>query len=105
MSDRIRKVNELIRELAAEVLAENISRDCLFTVKAVETARDLRHAVVWVSVMGDTDKFMAELNDRLQEIRHYITGKMASKYTPLIDFKIDHSEDYVAHIEELLDER
>lgn len=105
MSNRIRKVNELIRELAAEVLAENISREYLFTVKAVETTRDLRHAVVWVSVMGDADKFMTELGDRLHEIRHYITGKMASKYTPLIEFRIDHSEEYAARIEELLNEK
>lgn len=105
MSDRIRKVNELIRELVAESLAENISREYLFTVKAVETTRDLKHAVVWISVMGDEDKFMDELGDHLHEIRHYVTGKMASKYTPLLEFKIDHSEEYVQHIEELLREK
>ena len=105
MSDRIKKVNELIRELAAQSLAENISREYLFTVKAVETDRDLKHATVWVSVMGDADKFTTELGEHISEIRHYITSKMVSKYTPLIEFKIDHSEEYVQHIEELLREK
>jgi ribosome-binding factor A len=105
MSDRIRKVNELIRELVAESLAENISREYLFTVKAVETTRDLKHSVVWVSVMGDNDKFLDELKQHQKEVRHFVTGKMVSKYTPLIEFKIDHSEEYVQHIEELLREK
>lgn len=104
MSNRIKKINELIRELVAESLAENISREYIFTVKAVETERDLKHAIVWISVLGDEDKFLEELKDHQKEIRHFVTGKMVSKYTPLIEFKIDHSEEYVAHIEELLRE-
>lgn len=102
MSNRIRKVNELIRELVAEALAENVSREYLFTVKAVETTRDLKHAVIWISVMGDEEKFFDELRLHQNEIRHYVTGKMASKYTPLLEFKIDHSEEYVQKIEDLL---
>jgi ribosome-binding factor A len=105
MSNRIKKINELIRELVAESLAENISRSYLFTVKAVETERDLKHAVVWVSVLGDEEGFLAELKEHQKEIRHYVTGKMVSKYTPLIEFKIDRSEEYVQHIEELLREK
>jgi ribosome-binding factor A len=89
----------------AESLAENISREYLFTVKAVETTRDLKHSVVWVSVMGDNDKFLDELKQHQKEVRHFVTGKMVSKYTPLIEFKIDHSEEYVQHIEELLREK
>jgi ribosome-binding factor A len=105
MSHRIRKVNELIRELVSEILAETVSREYLFTVKAVETTRDLRHAIVWVSVMGDEAKFLEELNLHRNEIQHDVTGKMASKYTPLLDFQIDHSEEYVQKIEGLLRER
>ncbi len=105
LSDRIRKVNELIRELVAESLAENISREHLFTVKAVETTRDLRHAIVWVSVIGNEENFLAELKEYQNEIRHYVTSHMASKYTPLIEFKIDHSEAYAARIEELLSDK
>ena len=104
MSDRIRKINELIRELAAEALLQNISRQHLYTVKAVEASRDLRHATVWVSVIGQEEDFMAELKENINEIRHYITGKMTSKYTPLIEFKIDRSGDYAQRIEELLNE-
>jgi len=102
MSDRIRKVNELIRSLVAESLLENISREHLFTVKAVETSRDLKRATVWVSVIGSEEGFLAELKEKQHEIRHDVTGKMYSKYTPLLEFKIDRSGEYAQKIENLL---
>lgn len=98
----MRKINELVREEASKAIAETISRDNLVTVKAIETSRDLKEAVIWVSVMGDEKKAMAELTEHKSEIQHLITSKMVTKYTPKIEFKIDHSQAYVDRIEELL---
>lgn len=102
MSERIRKVNELIREEASKAIEVNLSRDNLITVKAVETSRDLKEATIWVSVMGDADAAMKELAENKSTIQHSITSKMYSKYTPKIEFKLDHSQAYVDRIEELL---
>jgi ribosome-binding factor A len=102
MSQRMRKINELIREEASKAIEECISRDNLVTVKAIETGRDLKDAIIWVSVMGDEEKAMAELQEHKSEIQHKITSKMYTKYTPKIDFKIDHSQAYVDRIDELL---
>ena len=102
MSNRIRKINELIREEASKAIEASLSRDNMVTVKAVETARDLKDAVIWVSVMGDEAAAMAELAERKSAIQHAITSKMFSKYTPKIEFKVDHSQAYVDRIEELL---
>jgi ribosome-binding factor A len=105
MSTRMRKINELIREEASKAIGSSISRDNLITVKAIETTRDLKEATIWVSVMGDEKKALAELNDHKSEIQHKITSVMVTKYTPKIDFKIDHSQAYVDRIEELLNEK
>jgi ribosome-binding factor A len=105
MSNRIRKINELIRELAAASIADNISKDFLTTVKSVETTRDLKHATVWVSVINDEAGFLKELEDNIKKIRHEITGKMYTKYTPLIEFRLDHSGEYAQRIETLLSEK
>jgi ribosome-binding factor A len=102
MSNRIRKINELIREEASKAIEENLSRDNLVTVKAVETSRDLKESIIWVSVMGDEKKAMEELATHKSAIQHAITSKMYSKYTPKIEFKIDRSQAYVDRIEELL---
>ncbi len=102
MSDRIRKINELVRELSAEAISENISRDYLATVKAVETSRDLKSAIVWVSVLNNEADFLKELEEKKKVIRHQVTSKIFAKNTPLIEFKIDHSGEYAQKIEDLL---
>lgn len=102
MSDRIRKVNNLIKELVSQSISENISRDYIPTVTAVDTSRDLKHAVVWVSVINKEEEFLAELDENINTIRHDVTGKMYTKYTPLLEFKIDHSGAHAQRIEELL---
>lgn len=105
MSDRIRKINELIRELAATSISENMPKNYLATVIGVETSRDLKHATVWVSVINDESGFWREFNAVKNNIRHDITSKMYTKYTPLIEFKPDHSGEYAQNIERLLNEK
>lgn len=102
MSDRIRKVNELIRELVATSIQDNISREYISTVTSVDTSRDMKNCVVWVSAMNNEEGFLAELDEKKNRIRHEVTGKMYSKFTPLIEFKIDHSGAHAQKIEELL---
>lgn len=105
MSTRIRKINELIRELVAASISENISKDYIATVTGVEASRDLKHAVVWVSVINREDDFWKELEGVKNIIRHDVTSKMYTKYTPLIDFRADHSGEYAQKIEMLLNEK
>lgn len=101
----MRKINELIRELAAAAISSNISKDYLVTVTGVETSRDLKHATVWVSVINDEPGFLDELNENKKVIRQEITSKMFTKYTPLIEFKVDRSGEYAQKIESLLNEK
>jgi len=102
MSERIRKVNELVREEASRAIEAVVSKDNMITVKAVETARDMRSSVIWVSVMGDEEAALAELAAHKSEIQHAITSKIVAKYTPRIEFRLDKSQAYVDRIEELL---
>jgi ribosome-binding factor A len=104
MSDRIRKVNELIREEASTAIAEIIGPEDFITVTAIETAKDLKNATIWVSILTDAEKGMSNLNSHKSEIQHRITSKMATKYTPKIEFSLDHSPEYVEKIERLLNE-
>lgn len=102
MSDRIRKINELIREEASRAITEHISRDFFITVTNIETSRDLKSSTIWVSVMSREKEAMAALQEKKSAIQHEITGKMATKYTPKIEFMVDHSLDHAMRIEELL---
>ena len=57
MSERMRRVNESVRQVLAEAVPElKDPRIGLVTVTGVDTAPDLRHAVVFVSVLGSAKK-------------------------------------------------
>ena len=57
MSDRMRRVNESVRQVLSEALPElKDPRIGFVTVTGVETSPDLRHARVFVSVLGSERK-------------------------------------------------
>lgn len=102
MSERIRKVNELIKhEVAKALKREGVSG--FLTVKAVETSRDMKHADVWVSVIGENeDETLAQAEEKRREVQRAVAKKLTSKHVPAIRFRHDHSGAYVQKIEELL---
>ena len=57
-ADRMRRVNEALREVLSARIAEGLKdpRIGFVTVTAVETSPDLSHARVYVSVLGDEDE-------------------------------------------------
>ena len=58
----MRRVNESVRQVLAEALPElKDPRIGLITVTGVDTAPDLRHATVYISVLGSGRKQRASL--------------------------------------------
>ena len=62
-SGRMRRVDEAIREVLGEALASSVKdpRVGFITVTDVRTSADLRHARVYVSVLGDAAQRQASL--------------------------------------------
>ena len=56
--ERMRRVNEAVREVLSARIATGLKdpRIGFVTVTAVETSPDLRHARVFVSVLGDDEE-------------------------------------------------
>lgn len=104
MGNRIRKVNEFLREEVSKVISENLDRDDFVTVTAVETTEDLRHATIWVSIFSGEEKAFEDLLSIRHEIQKEINRKLTMKFVPKLEFKIDHSQQAVTRIEELLRE-
>src|SRR4029077_16323689 len=54
MSERVRRVNELLRQILSEALAEMTDPGLVsVTITSVDTTRDFEHATVYVSVLGN----------------------------------------------------
>lgn len=107
--DRMRRVNEAVREVLSARLAEGLKdpRIGFVTVTAVDTSPDLRHARVYVSVLGDErerEATLAGLASSHGLLQRSIAGELRMKRTPTLEFVYDESIDRGMRITELLDE-
>src|SRR3954462_9026286 len=105
---RMRRVNERVREVLSGHIAEDLKdpRIGFVTVTGVETSPDLRHARVYVSVLGSDDERQAAM-DGLQSAAGFLQAKVGEelrmKRTPTLGFEYDDSIDRGMRISELLD--
>lgn len=92
MSERMRRVNSILREvLAEEVERMNDTRLDMVSITGVETAPDLRRAKVYVDVLGEEDHepALAALRGAARRLQGAIASQVRMKYTPTLEFEID----------------
>ncbi len=107
--DRMRRVNEALREVLSGRIAEGLKdpRIGFVTVTAVETSPDLRHAHVYVSVLGGPDerrRTLEGLDSSHGVLQAAIAHQLRMKRTPTLDFIYDDSVDRGMRISQLLEE-
>jgi ribosome-binding factor A len=108
-SARMRRVDEAMRKVLGEALAQELKdpRIGFVTVTDVKTSPDLRHARVYVSVLG-TDAEQAATLDGLRSAHGFLQGHVASelrlKRTPELQFELDHTAENAARLERLIEE-
>ena len=110
MSDgRMRRVDEAVRAVLSEVIASDLNdpRIGFVTVTGVKTSQDLRHARVFVSVLGDEQVRAASLEGLRSAhgfLQRHVASELTLKHTPTLTFEYDNSVDRGMRITELLDE-
>ena len=105
---RMRKVNELLREVIAdEVHLLSDPRIGFVTITGVDCAPDLRTAKVYYSVLGDDDERTATqqaLQHSAPHIQEAMAGQVRLKYLPRLRFVRDESVERGLRMEQLLRE-
>lgn len=105
MSQRMLKVNELIKQTLSSLIHQEIELplNTLITVIKVETARDLKNAKVWISIMpsNHAPSILKILAKRAGHLQNLINEEISLKFTPKLKFIWDKTEDEAAGIEEL----
>ena len=107
---RMQRLNDLIRDELADLLMHQ-TRDerlhGLISVTGVETAPDLSHSKVFISVFGEEE----EVTQTLERMRHAasffrreLAARLNLRHTPEIDFRLDRSIAEGARINLLLKE-
>ena len=109
-AERMRRVDEAMREVLSDVLSHDLKdpRVGFVTVTDVKTSPDLRHARVYVSVLGDRASVESSL-EGLKSAHGYLQGRVASelrlKNTPALQFVHDDTAARAQRLEELLGEQ
>lgn len=108
MADRMRRVNESVRQVLSEALLElKDPRIGFVTVTGVVTSSDLRHARVYVSVFGNDkkrQKSMAGLEAAQGVLQARISRELRLKRTPQLAFEYDPSVEHGVRMSALIDE-
>jgi ribosome-binding factor A len=107
-SGRMRRVNEAMREVLSDVLTKDVKdpRVGFVTITDVKTSPDLRHARVYVSVLGEEDVIEASL-DGLRSAHGYLQARINSelrlKRTPELHFEHDDTAARAQHLQKLIE--
>jgi ribosome-binding factor A len=108
MPDRMRRVNESVRQVLSEAIGQlKDPRIGFVTITGVETSTDLRHARVYLSVLG-AERKRAQTLDGLQAARSLLQAQLGRelrlKRTPQLTFEYDPSVERGVRMTKLIDE-
>ncbi len=112
---RMRRVDEAIRQVIGDAVAGDLKdpRVGFVTVTDVRTSADLRHARVYVSVLGEDGRpsLESERETTLEGLRSAhgylqarLAGELRLKRTPTLEFSYDDTTDRALRVDELIEE-
>ena len=107
-SNKLAKTNDDI-QFVLSALLRNVKdpriSGKMISVTRVETTGDLRYAKVWLSVLDleDEKEFKKGLKSASGWLRRELGNSMSLRFTPELVFEIDHSIEYGAHINQVLE--
>jgi ribosome-binding factor A len=109
MTQRTDRIDELLRQEIGEILSRDVAdpRIGFVTVTQVETAPDLRHARVWVSVIGERaerDETIAALERAMVFVRRELGTRLRLRRIPEFHVRLDDTAERGTRVLHLLQE-
>ena len=94
VSQRTERVDELLRQEIGDIVSREVAdpRVGFATITGVETTDDLRHAKVWVSVIGqpaERDAALAALRHAMPFVRHQLGSRLRLRRIPDLHVQLD----------------
>lgn len=108
MSERIEKINELVRSHVNEIILRDLSlkEGVFITISKVDTSPDLRYTRVFISIFPEIEIPYATktLEKETFRIQKKLNKKLYMKPLPKLEFRLDMTESEADKIEKLLKE-
>jgi ribosome-binding factor A len=109
VSQRTERVDELLRQEIGAIVSREVAdpRVGFATITGVETTDDLRHAKVWVSVIGqpaERNQTVAALQRAMPFVRHELGRALRIKRIPDLHVHLDETAERGTRVLQLLNE-
>src|SRR5262245_30145641 len=109
MTQRTNRIDELLRQEIGAIVARDVHdpRIGFVTITKVETTPDLRHAKVWVSVIGqpkERTETIAALGRAMPFVRRELGRTLRLKRIPDLHVELDDTAERGTRVLQLLDE-
>ena len=106
---RASQLGEVIAHELSELIQQHMKdpRIGFASITTVKVSNDLRHAKVFVSVMGDSTAQKETLTGLAHAsgfLRHELAQRLAIRYTPELAFQLDESIAHGAHVLNLINQ-
>ena len=106
MSERLRKLNDLLRDEVGKTLHEELENDegVLLTVISATVSPTLEHATIKVSIFPteQSKKVLEKIEKNIYRIQQTLNKRLTMRPVPKIRFEIDTTEERAHRIEEVL---
>jgi ribosome-binding factor A len=101
------RVGDLLLEEISRLLTKEVNdpRIGAVTLTAAKVSKDLRHAQIYFSLLGASERrkeALAGLQSAAKFIRGRVAGKLNLRFVPMLEFVYDEAGDQVQRIDELL---
>lgn len=105
---RTRRIGEQIRRELAELIRDELRdpRLSLISMTSVEVSRDLAHARIYVTLLGDPAERaarVADLNQAAPLLRRELGKRMHIRTVPKLEFRYDEVIEHAAHLSALIE--
>lgn len=107
MSERIQRVNQLIKKELSQILLREVDfpKDILVTITRVDTSPNLRESKVFISTVPEdkAQRVLKILNQEIYELQQKINRRLKMRPVPRIKFSEERETAEAGRIEEILE--
>lgn len=108
-SNKLQRTNDDIQFVLSNLLRQvkdpRVKQGSLVSITRCETTGDLRYCKVYISFLGDVNEkeFNKGIKSASAWLRRELGASLNLRYTPELVFELDHSIEYGAHINSIIE--
>lgn len=108
-SNKLQRTNDDIQFVLSNLLRQvkdpRVNQGSLVSITRCETTGDLRYCKVYISFLGDVNEkeFNKGIKSASAWLRRELGASLNLRYTPELVFEFDHSIEYGAHINSIIE--